>query len=204
MSAAPVKQSTGHDEIRLRIIQAARRCIERRGYHKTTVSDICHEAGLPARALYRYFPNRESVINASAELETKLYRDILSSLAEQAKVSGRDPMLDLQERMLGLLQTPQMFGNWVHNIEWWAAAARHPQILSGFQATWRAWQEALDPLIEDSLGVGLDFDRSVVAMFLVASYNGLLLHAALDSEALNFHQLSQLILKLWLLLKEST
>ena len=67
---------------RSHILDAAERCFARSGFHRTTMQDICREAGVSAGALYVYFASKEALIAGIAERDrTKL----AGELAELAK-----------------------------------------------------------------------------------------------------------------------
>jgi TetR/AcrR family transcriptional repressor of uid operon len=52
---------------RAEILDAARRCFARCGFHQTSIQEICAEAGMSAGNLYRYFPSKETIIAGIAE-----------------------------------------------------------------------------------------------------------------------------------------
>src|SRR3989304_4862304 len=52
---------------RQQILDAAAACFVRRGFPRTTMQDICDEAGLSPGAVYRYFPSKEEIIEAMSE-----------------------------------------------------------------------------------------------------------------------------------------
>lgn len=52
---------------RRQIMDAAIACFRRRGFHQSTMSEICTEAGISAGALYRYFPSKAAIIGAIAD-----------------------------------------------------------------------------------------------------------------------------------------
>jgi TetR/AcrR family transcriptional repressor of uid operon len=52
---------------RRQIMDAAIACFRRRGFHQSTMSEICAEAGISAGALYRYYPSKASIIGAIAD-----------------------------------------------------------------------------------------------------------------------------------------
>nr|MDT0667257.1 TetR/AcrR family transcriptional regulator [Micromonospora sp. DSM 115978] len=54
------------DARRQQIIDAARRRFAVSGFHGTSMQDVLTEAGLSAGAVYRYFPSKESIIEAIA------------------------------------------------------------------------------------------------------------------------------------------
>ncbi|HXC54529.1 MAG TPA: helix-turn-helix domain-containing protein [Rhizomicrobium sp.] len=55
------------DERRRQILAAATTCFARRGFHRTTIQDICAEAQLSTGAVYSYFASKEAIIEALAE-----------------------------------------------------------------------------------------------------------------------------------------
>lgn len=49
---------------RVQIIEAATRCLARSGVAKTSINDICREAGMRSGHLYYYFENKDAVLEA--------------------------------------------------------------------------------------------------------------------------------------------
>ena len=49
------------------ILDAAERCFVRAGFHRTSVHDICKEAGVSPGALYVYFDSKEALIAGISE-----------------------------------------------------------------------------------------------------------------------------------------
>ena len=54
------------DARRRQILDAARRCFLRNGFHATSMQDVLAEAGLSAGAVYRYFRGKDEIIAAIA------------------------------------------------------------------------------------------------------------------------------------------
>lgn len=52
---------------RERVLDAAEQCFARAGFHRTTMHDICREAGVSPGALYVYFASKEDLIAGLAE-----------------------------------------------------------------------------------------------------------------------------------------
>jgi TetR/AcrR family transcriptional regulator, repressor for uid operon len=55
------------EDRRVEILEAARRCVARSGFHQSSMQDICAEAGMSPGNLYRYFPSKEAIIAGIAE-----------------------------------------------------------------------------------------------------------------------------------------
>src|SRR5262245_48052330 len=51
---------------RQQILDAARRCFIRKGFHLTSMQDVFAESGLSAGAVYRYFKSKNEIIHAIA------------------------------------------------------------------------------------------------------------------------------------------
>jgi TetR/AcrR family transcriptional repressor of uid operon len=67
---------------RAHILDAAELCFARSGFHRTTMQDICKEAGISAGALYIYFASKEALIAGIAERDRA---KLAGELAELAK-----------------------------------------------------------------------------------------------------------------------
>jgi AcrR family transcriptional regulator len=69
---------------RVRIVDAALRCIARWGLHKTTVDEVAREAGVSRATLYRHFPGgKDAVVGAVVETETaRLFSDLGAAMGE--------------------------------------------------------------------------------------------------------------------------
>lgn len=76
--------SDDHLERRRRqILDAARRCFIRKGFHLTSMQDVFAESGLSAGAVYRYFKSKNEIIYAIATDKVggavKLLEDVLAT-----------------------------------------------------------------------------------------------------------------------------
>jgi AcrR family transcriptional regulator len=83
----PVVRHLGMDDrtsARVRVVDAALRCIARCGLHKTTVDDVAREAGVSRATLYRQFPGgKEAVVRAVVETETaRLFSELGAAMGE--------------------------------------------------------------------------------------------------------------------------
>jgi AcrR family transcriptional regulator len=79
------------EQRRQQILDAARRCFGRKGFHQTSMQDVFKESGLSAGAVYRYFKSKEDIVRAigvenqgivAGLLEEILNRDTLPPLDE--------------------------------------------------------------------------------------------------------------------------
>jgi TetR/AcrR family transcriptional regulator, repressor for uid operon len=64
-----------------RILDASRKCFVRSGFRGTSMHEICGEAGMSPGALYRYFPSKESIIEAISESHRREELAILATMS---------------------------------------------------------------------------------------------------------------------------
>jgi AcrR family transcriptional regulator len=63
------------------ILDAAEQCFGRDGFHRTTMHDICREAGVSPGALYVYFDSKEALIAGIAERDRAEFAERFDQLA---------------------------------------------------------------------------------------------------------------------------
>jgi TetR/AcrR family transcriptional regulator, repressor for uid operon len=71
-----------------RILGAARKCFVQSGFRGASMHDICREADMSPGALYRYFPSKESIIEAIAE------QDRQTDVANMMKIGNGPTLID--------------------------------------------------------------------------------------------------------------
>lgn len=77
----PKLSDTQQEERRARILDAAERCFARTGFHRTTMQDICKDAGISPGALYIWFSSKEALI---AGIAARNRDEVLASFAALA------------------------------------------------------------------------------------------------------------------------
>ena len=75
---------------RVRVVDAALRCVARCGLAKTTVDDVAREAGISRATLYRLFPGgKDAVVRAVVETGTaRLFSDIGAAMGSSTDVES--------------------------------------------------------------------------------------------------------------------
>lgn len=78
------------------IVEAARGCVIRYGFHAASMAEIAKTAHMSVGQIYRYFPNKESIVHAIVE------RIVAYRLQDMVNAPPReDVAADLAERLLG-------------------------------------------------------------------------------------------------------
>ncbi len=86
----PLAREDGESR-RERILAAARKVFREKGYDRTTVSDVVHEAGVAQGTFYLYFPSKKDAFLALARQ--------LPELMTRAVMGAADPALPFDERI---------------------------------------------------------------------------------------------------------
>jgi AcrR family transcriptional regulator len=110
---------------RQQILDAARICFLRNGFHSTSMQDVIAEAGLSVGAVYRYFRSKNEIIAAIASSYATELRTTLGELAA-------DPALGLSEvmeRAAGLIDDNTGPDGMLRlAVQVWAEALRDPAV----------------------------------------------------------------------------
>lgn len=69
---------------RERILEAARLCFLKRGFHAASIADIAHEADMSPGLMYRYFANKQAIIKAIIERQLESGRRQLEEIKSPA------------------------------------------------------------------------------------------------------------------------
>ncbi|MGW4823728.1 TetR/AcrR family transcriptional regulator [Streptomyces sp. NPDC004227] len=157
---------------RASILAAARRCFATRGFHTTSMPDICAEVGMSAGGVYRYFDGKDAIIRELAETAMAPVLRALREAADAAPAPGPAEVIDLIHRTLltdgaSTSTAPFMLQVWaevVHNSGLRESQRYHTaellDILSAFARRWADLDEesarsAARALIAMSLGTFL-------------------------------------------------
>jgi AcrR family transcriptional regulator len=174
--------SDAHRERRReQILDAARRCFIRKGFHQSSMADVFAEAGLSAGAVYRYFRSKDEIITAIAEEVVGHVTDLLVPLVEQEPTPTldsviRDGLLSVDDLAFGEYGFAQLAP------QVWAEALRNDQLLGVIRSRYTVVREALSRLIvaEQKAGrVDVDAEPDDVAAVLFGSIIGYLLQRLL-------------------------
>ena len=75
-----------HKKRKLQIVEAASRCFVERGFHKSSMREICQEAGMSPGNLYRYFKSKEEIIRAAADAESDYLLCEMKKLGQKGNI----------------------------------------------------------------------------------------------------------------------
>ncbi len=165
---------------RQQIVDAASCCFARRGFHQTTMNDICGEAALSPGALYRYFHGKEEIIEAMAAEARQ--RSLALIEAAQERGDTLAVLDELAKVFFSMLDDHQAC---VLDIEAWAEAIRNPRFR---EISRRSIQSVRAPFAEiiraaQQRGeINRILDAGAVATVMMSLYEGLVLQKAIDPD----------------------
>jgi TetR/AcrR family transcriptional repressor of uid operon len=171
-----IDAKTGASARRERILDAAKACFVRDGFHRTTMQDLAREAAMSAGNIYRYFDSKEAVVLGLAERE----RD-RGTAALLASLEGLD---DPRALLLGVITQYYMAisrETAVLRVDLWAEATRNPVIadmLRRFEEDGRVW--FVHTLA--SIATSPDCDPQALFAAMDALMRGAVVHRALTPD----------------------
>ncbi len=129
---------------RTEIIEAARACFLRSGFHQTTTDEICHEASITPGGLYHYFDSKEEIISAVIENAARSSLRYLTSVTESAS-DVRSATRELATFLVQMFRDPDVDEEIRFDIEIWAETLRNEKLAAITKEIWglrRQWMES--------------------------------------------------------------
>jgi len=163
------------EQRRREIIDAARTCFLRNGFHQTTTDEICREAAITPGGLYHYFGSKEEII--SAVIEDAAHTTV-QNLRTTAEVSGdvRTAVQALATLFFQWVRDPQLDNVTRLDMEIWAETLRNEK-LAGIARESRALRRQwLESLIRGAVQEGVyakEVDPRGLANLIMSIFDGL-------------------------------
>ncbi|KUH81628.1 MULTISPECIES: TetR family transcriptional regulator [unclassified Mycobacterium] len=165
---------------RQRLLDAAIRCIEDRGYARTTARDLVQASGTNLGAITYHFDSKEALLNeALAECSRRWLQQMQQA---STAVSSGDPLADTIAAAYGALRDGRMFA--VAYVEAWAQAERNPALREQLAAHYREFRTATATLAQSLTRSSSLPDAEALAAILVAVADGLVVQWLLDADSL--------------------
>jgi TetR/AcrR family transcriptional repressor of uid operon len=160
---------------RQEIVEAARTCFLRSGFHQTTTDEICHEAAITPGGLYHYFGSKEEIISAVIEDTARTTVDNLSSIA---KASGdvRSAVQALSSVFFERARDPQLENTTRLDLEIWSETLRNEKLADITRGSRALRRQLLESLIRQGKSEGPyteQVDPKGFADLILAIFDGL-------------------------------
>ncbi|MFJ2399006.1 TetR/AcrR family transcriptional regulator [Streptomyces sp. NPDC087843] len=174
------------DARRAQILDAARRCFLREGFHSTSMQDLFAESGLSAGAVYRHFASKNEMITAIVE---ENMRDVLTMVNSVARNRPSSSIGDLIAEVLEIVKTKTAEQNIAGlAVLAWSESLRNPSLAKQFDDLMAQMRSAMTGVIRENQLSG-NLTRAVspeaIAATLMCMLPGYILQLAMgDSKAL--------------------
>ncbi|MEV5846684.1 TetR/AcrR family transcriptional regulator [Streptomyces sp. NPDC051985] len=168
------------DARRKQILDAARRCFLRDGFHSTSMQDLFAEAQLSAGAVYRYFTSKDEMILAIAEDNMRDVLDITLAVAENQQ--GRS-MGEVMAELLDVIRVKSVEEDVAGlAVLVWGEAMRNRSLAQGmdhFMGRIRANLITLVREHQENGGLPVDVSAEAIASTMLSILPGYILQVAL-------------------------
>jgi TetR/AcrR family transcriptional regulator, transcriptional repressor of aconitase len=172
------------DARRRQILDAARRCFIRNGFHATSMQDVLAEAELSVGAVYRYFKGKDDIIAAIAA-------EALAEVATTFDAYDPDqlPHLDDIVDLVLKAEKPPLAGSPEAArllVQIWAEALRSPELAAQLTDVMAATRGVIGRLVTRHQERGLlpaDAPAEQVADVLIAFVDGFMVQRAVHGHA---------------------
>jgi len=124
-SRADTRPRLSREERQQHILNAALRCVRRSGFHGASMSDIAAEAKMSVGVIYRYFANKEAIVEAIVASDLAEMRAMFAEWENEPDDKLLDTLLDTLEQAIEHKYTPDNAGL---ALEVLAEAARNPRV----------------------------------------------------------------------------
>lgn len=166
------------EQRRQQILDAARRCFARDGFHQTSMTDLLDEAGLSAGAFYRYFQSKDEVIVLIAQQGLGHLDAILERLSTLGTASSLGEIV--AEVIHGMVDVDR--GELAHllrtAVQGWGEALRNEELRASVREGFAMANSRLVALITASQAAGrvrADLDPQEAARVVFALVPGFIL-----------------------------
>jgi AcrR family transcriptional regulator len=169
----------GHRE---RLLEGAQRCLREKGYARTTARDLVAASDTNLGSIGYHFGSKEALLNEAIGEAFRAWTERIAGAAFAAP--DVDPLARLRASWIEMLTSFEEDRGLVSAfVEALAPAARSPELREQLAAQYQEGREAIGRMVAVSLGeAGGGVDAAVVASFLMAVCDGLMIQFLLDPE----------------------
>ena len=169
------------DQRREQMLHAALEVISARGYADTRIADVAERAGVsPALVIY-YFKTKDQLLTEAI----RYYEDTWYSVG-QSRMAGLTSAAARLEEIVAMSvlseADPEPASSWQLWLDFWAQAARNPEVAGVRQKSDERWREMIEALVFQGQEAGefRPVDAGNFAIYLSTLMDGLTIQIALE------------------------
>ena len=164
------------------LLAGARRCLEKRGYARTTARDLVAESGTNLASIGYHFGSKEALLNEAIGESFQEWAERVRELALAIEPGG-EPMSVLAASWDAMHTSfAEYRGLAVAFTEALAQAERQPALRAQLAAIYEETRASVAAMISEAIGMPVDQARSLAA-FQIVICDGLLVQWLLDPDA---------------------
>jgi AcrR family transcriptional regulator len=178
---------------RLQIIEATRRVVLRKGYHRVTTQDIAKEAGVSAGIPHHYFSSLDAILFVTLEHVAEEMRQFIVDRMARAV----DPRSKIEAYVLGESPRHQLIREgWLVWLEYWADAIRDPRLADFHRRRYDWWRERLTLIITEGVADGSfrPVELDDIVCHLIGLVDGLSIQASLHDAKISSADFERIVL----------
>jgi TetR/AcrR family transcriptional regulator, repressor for uid operon len=187
------------DQRRSQILTAAEKLFARKGFHQTSIDDVCRATKLSPGSLYRYFKNKTAIIEAWVEAELQATLALFQELDQQ-----QDFFAGLESVLNQALMSLHERKTFALEAEITAEAFRNKAIAAllteAYEATFSALSASIK-MAQQRKQLDPEINPRHAADFIVALFDGLWWRFAIQPELQTRHLAAELLVMLQRYLK---
>ena len=161
---------------RQEIIEAARACFLRSGFHQTTTDEICREAAITPGGLYHYFGSKEEIISAVIQQTAQNTVQRLRSMIEESS-DVHSAFREVGAFFLDTMHDPDLDNVTRLDVEIFAETLKNEKLAEISRGSWALRRQWLESLIRRGVEEGIYTSENVdvqgLASLLLAIFIGL-------------------------------
>jgi len=170
------------EERRQQILDAAMACFARKGFHQTTMEDIGNEAGVSPGVAYRYFANKEDIIEASLMSGLERWGDYMAEMEAGDFLQGLDA---LTRAWFGRLEQPGIDTYYKVRIRMEAEYSQDSALSERLRQMQEVGLDRFEAATQQGQARGQlnpDLDSRALAQILDSLFNGFILQWIVDPD----------------------
>jgi AcrR family transcriptional regulator len=165
------------------LLTAARRCLEEKGYARTTARDLVAESGTNLASIGYHFGSKEALLNEAIGQAFAEWTDQVIAMSLEGR--ERQPLEAVGASWVEMLDSSFQKNRplLVAFVESLAQAERSPELRRQLAEQYQRSRDVLAEVVTASVGEVEGLDAQAVASFLCAVVDGFILQYLLDPDA---------------------
>jgi TetR/AcrR family transcriptional repressor of uid operon len=169
-----------HAERRQTILDAARACFAKKGFHGTSTAEICAAAGMSPGNLFHYFPSKQAMIAAIVDEEGVSTAAYFETMGQENDLYAA--LVTFMDGVLDLAADPAFASL---TLEIAAEAMRQGDMRSRVERNDKAMRDALHAVLQEAASRGqidATLDVTATAVWIAALIDGIFSRVAVDPD----------------------